>query len=113
MSVAGFPAYRHPWTLLNPVTRYTYLVESSTAIGGHMAQLDKTFSTNDCAICTISPRLTAVGNYRNIEIFTLADLSKLTGDYKRILEFRGDSYLVNSESGIYYVTYEDGTAVSL
>ncbi|MHC4537307.1 MAG: FAD-dependent oxidoreductase, partial [Planctomycetota bacterium] len=34
-----------------------YLVESGTAIGGHMAQLDKTFPTNDCSMCTISPRL--------------------------------------------------------
>ena len=27
-----------------------YLVEKSPAIGGHMAQLDKTFPTNDCSI---------------------------------------------------------------
>ena len=27
-----------------------YLVESKSAIGGHMAQLDKTFPTNDCAM---------------------------------------------------------------
>ena len=27
-----------------------YLVESSPAIGGHMAQLDKTFPTNDCSM---------------------------------------------------------------
>ena len=27
-----------------------YLVERKSAIGGHMAQLDKTFPTNDCAI---------------------------------------------------------------
>ena len=27
-----------------------YLVESAPAIGGHMAQLDKTFPTNDCSI---------------------------------------------------------------
>ena len=27
-----------------------YLVENSPAIGGHMAQLDKTFPTNDCAM---------------------------------------------------------------
>ena len=26
-----------------------YLVEKSPAIGGHMAQLDKTFPTNDCS----------------------------------------------------------------
>lgn len=29
---------------------YVYLVEKSTAIGGAMAQLDKTFPTNDCSI---------------------------------------------------------------
>jgi heterodisulfide reductase subunit A len=29
---------------------YVYLVESSTAIGGLMSQLDKTFPTNDCAM---------------------------------------------------------------
>lgn len=56
-----------------------YLVESSTAIGGRMAQLDKTFPTNDCAMCTISPRLVAAGTHRNIEIITNADLTKLDG----------------------------------
>ena len=29
---------------------YVYLLEKSTAIGGLMAQLDKTFPTNDCAM---------------------------------------------------------------
>ena len=29
---------------------YVHLVEKSTAIGGAMAQLDKTFPTNDCAM---------------------------------------------------------------
>jgi NADPH-dependent glutamate synthase beta subunit-like oxidoreductase/NAD-dependent dihydropyrimidine dehydrogenase PreA subunit len=57
-----------------------YLVESKTGIGGHMAQLDKTFPTNDCAMCTISPRLVAVATHRNIEILTRADLSELGGE---------------------------------
>jgi len=56
-----------------------YLVESGTAIGGHMAQLDKTFPTNDCAMCTISPRLVAAGTHRNIEIITNAELAELSG----------------------------------
>jgi heterodisulfide reductase subunit A-like polyferredoxin len=56
-----------------------FLVESGTAIGGHMVQLDKTFPTNDCAMCTISPRLVAVGTHRNIEIITNAQLTRLTG----------------------------------
>ena len=29
---------------------YVYLVEASSAIGGMMSQLDKTFPTNDCAM---------------------------------------------------------------
>jgi heterodisulfide reductase subunit A len=29
---------------------YVYLVESSPAVGGAMAQLDKTFPTNECAM---------------------------------------------------------------
>ncbi|RPJ81337.1 MAG: FAD-dependent oxidoreductase [Deltaproteobacteria bacterium] len=29
---------------------YVYLVEETSAIGGKMAQLDKTFPTNDCAM---------------------------------------------------------------
>ena len=56
-----------------------YLVESGTAIGGHMAQLDKTFPTNDCAMCTISPRLVEAGTHRNIEIITNAEVAGLSG----------------------------------
>jgi heterodisulfide reductase subunit A len=29
---------------------YVYLVEKSSAVGGVMSQLDKTFPTNDCAM---------------------------------------------------------------
>lgn len=29
---------------------YVYLLEKSSSIGGAMAQLDKTFPTNDCAM---------------------------------------------------------------
>ncbi len=29
---------------------YVYLIEQSSAIGGLMSQLDKTFPTNDCAM---------------------------------------------------------------
>ena len=34
-----------------------YLVDRSPTIGGTMSQLDKTFPTNDCAMCIISPKL--------------------------------------------------------
>lgn len=56
-----------------------YLLESSAAIGGKMVQLDKTFPTGDCAMCTISPGLVECGRHRNIEIITLADIEKVAG----------------------------------
>lgn len=56
-----------------------YLVEADTAIGGKMAQLDKTFPTNDCAMCTISPRLVDVGRHPNIEILTNTQVSDVKG----------------------------------
>jgi len=39
-----------------------YMVEKNSAIGGNMARLDKTFPSNDCAMCTISPRLSIAVN---------------------------------------------------
>ncbi len=56
-----------------------YLVETKSAIGGHMAQLDKTFPTNDCAMCTISPKLVDVGRHLNIEILTDTEVVKVDG----------------------------------
>jgi heterodisulfide reductase subunit A-like polyferredoxin len=56
-----------------------YMVEKSSAIGGHMAQLDKTFPTNDCAMCSISPKLVEVGRHRNIQILTNTEVLGLEG----------------------------------
>ncbi len=56
-----------------------YLLERSPAIGGIMAMLDKTFPTNDCAMCIMSPKLVECGRHLNIEILTLAELEDLQG----------------------------------
>ncbi len=56
-----------------------YLVEEKSAIGGHMAQLDKTFPTNDCAMCTISPKLVETGRHLNIEILTDSTVAAVRG----------------------------------
>jgi len=56
-----------------------YLVEKEPAIGGRMAALDKTFPTNDCAMCTISPRLVSTAGHHNIEVLTKTELLKLEG----------------------------------
>ena len=57
-----------------------YLVEKKSAIVGHMAQLDKTFPTNDCAMCTISPRLVEVGRHLNVELITDSEVVDLAGE---------------------------------
>jgi len=57
-----------------------YLVENKSAIGGHMAQLDKTFPTNDCAMCIVSPKLVDCGRHRNIELLTDSDVVGIQGE---------------------------------
>ncbi len=57
-----------------------YLVDNKPAIGGVMAQLDKTFPTNDCAMCTMAPRLVEIGRHKDIEVITLADIEKISGN---------------------------------
>jgi NADPH-dependent glutamate synthase beta subunit-like oxidoreductase/NAD-dependent dihydropyrimidine dehydrogenase PreA subunit len=56
-----------------------YMIEKESAIGGKMAQLDKTFPTNDCAMCTISPKLVETGRHPNIEILTNSEVTDITG----------------------------------
>jgi heterodisulfide reductase subunit A-like polyferredoxin len=56
-----------------------YLLEKNLSIGGTMAQLDKTFPTNDCSMCIMSPKLVDAGRHRNIEILTNARAEKVEG----------------------------------
>ena len=57
-----------------------FIAEEKTAIGGHMAQLDKTFPTNDCAMCNISPKLVDTGRHENIEILTNTTIEQVQGE---------------------------------
>jgi heterodisulfide reductase subunit A-like polyferredoxin len=62
-----------------------FMIEKQSAIGGKMAQLDKTFPTNDCAMCTISPKLVETGAHPNIEILTnteIVDIKGQVGDFR-------------------------------
>ncbi len=56
-----------------------YLVETETGIGGRMAQLDKTFPTNDCSTCIFSPKLVTVGQNPNIELLSYSELEDVQG----------------------------------
>jgi heterodisulfide reductase subunit A-like polyferredoxin len=68
-----------------------FLIETKSAIGGKMAQLDKTFPTNDCAMCTISPKLVDAGRHPNIEIMTnteVVDVHGQAGEFRVSLRHR-------------------------
>jgi heterodisulfide reductase subunit A len=57
-----------------------YLVEKSPTIGGHMAQLDKTFPTNDCSMCIESPKFVECSRHPNIEIMTYTEVDSVEGE---------------------------------
>jgi heterodisulfide reductase subunit A len=57
-----------------------YLLDESPSIGGTMAQLDKTFPTNDCAMCILAPKLVSAGRHANIQLITNAKLEEVSGE---------------------------------
>jgi heterodisulfide reductase subunit A2 len=57
-----------------------YLVDKGPAIGGKMAQLDKTFPTNDCSMCILSPKFIECATDPNIEIITDAQIERVDGE---------------------------------
>jgi heterodisulfide reductase subunit A2 len=56
-----------------------YLVERSASIGGHMAQLDKTFPTLDCSACILTPKMVELARNSNIEVLTTSEVEELSG----------------------------------
>ena len=56
-----------------------YLVERNPSIGGHMAQLDKTFPTLDCSACILTPKMSMVGSNPNIELLTYSEVIEVGG----------------------------------
>lgn len=60
-----------------------HLIEREASIGGHMAQLDKTFPTNDCSMCILSPKMVDVARHPNVVIHTLTEVKSITGDVGR------------------------------
>ncbi|MDH4123112.1 MAG: CoB--CoM heterodisulfide reductase iron-sulfur subunit A family protein [Thermoplasmata archaeon] len=56
-----------------------YLVEKKPAIGGVMAQIDKTFPTNDCAMCIMAPKLVACARHHNVELLVNTQLTAVDG----------------------------------
>jgi len=62
-----------------------FLVEEKPSIGGHMAQLSRTFPTEDCASCILSPKMADVADHPNIHLLTyteILDISGSVGNFK-------------------------------
>ncbi|MEO0108073.1 MAG: CoB--CoM heterodisulfide reductase iron-sulfur subunit A family protein [candidate division WOR-3 bacterium] len=57
----------------------TYLVESSPSLGGHMAQLDKTFPTLDCSACILTPKMVEAARHPNIELLSYSEVAGVSG----------------------------------
>ncbi len=74
--IAGLTAALDLAELGFPVT----LAEQGPSVGGLMAQLDKTFPTNDCAMCILSPRMLEAARHPRVEILTLTTLTTLAGE---------------------------------
>jgi len=56
-----------------------HLVEKNPSIGGRMAQLDKTFPTNDCSICILAPKLAECSRHPNITLHTCSQVMDVAG----------------------------------
>ena len=57
-----------------------HLVERNPSIGGAMVQLDKTFPTNDCSMCIVSPKLVEASRHNNIELHTYTEVEEFSGN---------------------------------
>jgi heterodisulfide reductase subunit A len=56
-----------------------HLVERLPSIGGRMAQLDKTFPTNDCSTCILSPKMVDCARHPNIVLHTYSEVTDVQG----------------------------------
>jgi len=57
-----------------------HLIEIEPSIGGHMAQLDTTFPTNDSSMCLLSSKMAGVERHPMIVLHTMAEVSAVSGD---------------------------------
>lgn len=56
------------------------LVDTSFNIGGLMTQLDRTFPTNNCDLCTLAPNLSEGGRQKHIELAAMTTVTAVSGE---------------------------------
>jgi len=78
---------------------HVHLIEREPSIGGHMAQLDKTFPTNDCSMCILSPKMVDVSRNPNITIHTCSEVESVDGEAGsfRVRVRKHPRYIIESE----------------
>ncbi|MBO5668932.1 MAG: CoB--CoM heterodisulfide reductase iron-sulfur subunit A family protein, partial [Candidatus Methanomethylophilaceae archaeon] len=59
---------------------HVYLVEKDPTIGGKMCRLDKTFPTNDCSACILSPKLADCAGHPNVTVLSYSEVVKVDGE---------------------------------
>jgi heterodisulfide reductase subunit A len=75
---AGIAGIQAALTMANEGMK-VFLVERAPYIGGHMAQLDKTFPTLDCASCIFTPKTVEVARNKNIELLVCSEVVDVKG----------------------------------
>ena len=55
-------------------------MDKAQTIGGLMTQLDRTFPTNNCDLCTLAPNLSESGRRKHIELLTMSTVTGITGE---------------------------------
>jgi heterodisulfide reductase subunit A-like polyferredoxin len=75
-----------------------YLVDSAPTIGGHMAQFDKTFPTNDCSMCIESPKFVECNRHPNIKLMTYAEVDSVQGEAENftVTLYKKPKYIMES-----------------
>jgi heterodisulfide reductase subunit A len=61
-----------------------HLVERSPSIGGRMAQLDKTFPTNDCSMCILSPKMIMCAGHENVTLHVYSEVEGISGEFPNL-----------------------------
>ncbi len=67
----------HAASTLSALGHKVHLIERDASIGGNMSRVVKIFPTDDCALCTLSPRMDEVDKNKNINLMTWTDVDSI------------------------------------
>ena len=56
-----------------------YVVERESSIGGHMAQLSRSFPTEDCSTCILDPKKSDLYHHEKITLFSYSEIEDISG----------------------------------